>query len=413
MPKTVNVRRDIIKDWNKKFGLEEGEIRKVKTLEELKSSNLGIVVGEAVVNFTYSMQVGQNFVIKKGEKYIMSLNVFKQLWCDPKTHIQLLKPSDIKFKNIYKSYRGHDLTNKKVLFMRHGGIGDLLFINPFAIYLQKKYPSCKIAFCSGHKYRPMLENWDFISDIYSAPMKFSDFTKYDYHVIFEGTIERNEEAEHVNVYELFNNWLELDVPKEEMIPYQKSKNVMLTYCRDILHYNWNLKEKDFILLQTTASSPIRTPSLEIWTKIINKLTAKGHNIVLSDSKPKKEIVDKLIAMLDHKDKVFNFAEYSNAIDDGIAMIDLSKLVIAPDSSGTHIAASLNIPMVGIFGSFEGHVRLTTYKNADWIDAKRECTPCYKHGYMPCEFTSDGYHPLCFDNINENEVLEKVERLLEK
>jgi ADP-heptose:LPS heptosyltransferase len=411
MSKLVNPRKDVLKDWIRKFGLEEGEIKKVKDIEELKSSNLGIIVSEAVANFSYNLTSDETLMIKKGEKHLMSMSVFKQMWCDPKTTHQLLRPANVKFKNIYRPFRNQDLTNKSLLFMRHGGIGDLLFINPFVRFLKEKYPSCKISFCSGKKYMPMLENWmDIIDKTYTTPMKFKDFIMYDYHACFEGAIERNLEAEFVNVYELYNKYLEMDVPKEKLCPTQKPKEEMVEYCRGLLN-QWGVKEKEFIIVQTTASSPIRTPSLEIWTKILNKFLHKGYTLVLSDSKHKADKVDKLISMLDVKDKVFNFARVSNAIDDGIAMTYLAKLLIGPDSSGTHIAASFNVPMVGIFGSFLGHVRLTTYYKADWVDAKKECAPCFRHGYMPCQYTTDGYHPQCFENINPDEVLEKAERLL--
>ena len=56
------------------------------------------------------------------------------------------------------------------------------------------------------------------------------------------------------------------------------------------------------------------------------------------------------------------------------------MVVSTDSASLHIAASLDIPLFGIYGPFLGELRLTTYKNADWINAQKKCAPCFLHQY---------------------------------
>jgi hypothetical protein len=57
--------------------------------------------------------------------------------------------------------------------------------------------------------------------------------------------------------------------------------------------------------------------------------------------------------------------------------------------------------------------MKTYPNVDWVDAERSCAPCFLHGQDPCpQAGPDGYSP-CYDNINHDEVVERIGKLLKK
>jgi hypothetical protein len=71
-------------------------------------------------------------------------------------------------------------------------------------------------------------------------------------------------------------------------------------------------------------------------------------------------------------------------------------------------------MFGIYGPFPGFIRLKTYKNVDWVDAKMECAPCCLHGSELCPTAKKlikQYSP-CYDQIDQEEILMKVERLID-
>jgi ADP-heptose:LPS heptosyltransferase len=100
-------------------------------------------------------------------------------------------------------------------------------------------------------------------------------------------------------------------------------------------------------------------------------------------------------------------------------MNYSKLVIAPDSSFVHIAAGLSIPVIGLYAPFAAEVRMSTYPNCDWIQPKKDddriCSyggrRCFLHGNK-CPVNINLASP-CFYNIDFDEGLTKIQKLLEK
>jgi len=76
----------------------------------------------------------------------------------------------------------------------------------------------------------------------------------------------------------------------------------------------------------------------------------------------------------------------------------------------HIAQSLDVPAFGMYGPFPAFVRLKTYENVDWVEGKCPEGPCFLHGLKPCPRNVGGYGP-CYDTIDVDEVVKKVERLI--
>lgn len=407
--KYLEKNKPITKDALYKFGLKEDSATFKGTLEELRRSVPNIVVGVSVRDIKFTQNLFKQQHLVKGGRYVMSLGVFQQLW--KHDHIVNMKPSNIKFKNIYKPYFGQDLTDKTLLVTRTGGIGDLLFIQPNLIFLKQKYPTCRILFACGPQYQSMVNNWDCVDEVIDLPFPLETMIlESDYQAVFEGVIERCSEAHTKNAYNLFTEWLGTNLPDELLIPKQEAKSEKVEYCKQILN-QWGLKEKEFLLFQLRTSSPIRTPSPETWKQVIDHLIKNGYNIVITDGKHNSDIVEEFINTLDNPEKCFNFAKYSDSLDCSIGLTSLAKVCISADSALVHIAASLGVKSLGIYGPFPGKIRLTTYgKLADWIDCNVGCSPCFIHGHRPCKNSDNGGHGKCFRSLNVDEVLEKVKKL---
>ncbi|MCK5604572.1 glycosyltransferase family 9 protein [Candidatus Pacearchaeota archaeon] len=392
----------------KKMGISESAIVRVKQLEDLRGHVPYMVIAEAVKTANFQQDGFREQILKKKQKYVMNLGVYKQLWYDPYRHMKILKPAQNKFSRIYRPYEGQNLDGKTVLVTRTGGIGDLLFIQPNLVHLKEKYPTCKIWFACGPQYHPMVQTWDCIDRLLELPFTFQRLISANYHAIFEGVIERCEEAHKENAYHLFSRWLKLNLPDEKLIPHQVAKETLVETCKDYLH---NKGIDSFIILQMKASSPIRTPRPQFWKNLIEKIIEKGHTIIITDSPAMEEQIDDFITSEESwKGKVFNFAGTSKTLDWSIAMTSLAKCSVSTDSSLIHIAASLGIPAFGLYGPFPGKVRLTTYTNVDWIEPNLECSPCFLHGSSPCRQSIDG-HSTCYDKLNLDECVKKIEGLM--
>lgn len=400
----------------KKFGLTMENVKPVENLEALRKNPPNIVVTEAKRKFKFVQNFFKEQELQKKEKYVMGLGVFQQLqYMGGQSKQKLLIPSKIKFRNIYRPYQGQPLKDgESVLVFRTGGIGDLLFIQPNLRYLKEKYPNCIIRFACGPQYQPMVETWDCIDEMLDLPFTFNKLKQSTYHILFEGVIERCIQAHFDNAYNLFSRWIGLDLPDELLIPKQDAKKELVEYCKGQLN-EWGVSEKEFVLMQLRASSPIRTPRHEFWLKIINELNKRGYKVLLTDNPRQGEEIDKFIDMCENKSMVFNFCKHSKTIAHSIALTKLAMATIATDSAMNHIAASVDTPCFGIYGPFPGHIRLKTYPKASWVDASRHCGPCFIHGHTNCQYAVNGYSP-CYDELIEtpeklSDVIDKFEELI--
>jgi len=393
-----------------KLGIDANNFNIVDTLEELKTNPPNIIISKCIRSVRFIQNNFKEQELIKKNKYVMSVGVYIQLHYDTRSNIEILKPTNIKFKKLYRQYEGQNLDGKTLLVFRQGGIGDLLFIQPNLIYLKEKYPTCIIKFACGPQYQDMVKEWDCIDDVIDLPFNVTEMFRSDYQCFFEGVIERCKEAEKICSYNLFTKWMGLNLEDNLLIPKQKANEESTLKNKEILK-EFGIEEKDFIIVQMRASSPIRTPRPEVWIKLINMLTEKGHNILITDSPHNASTIDDFILKLKDKEKVKNFCQYSKTIADTISMVSLSKLSIATDSALSHISESLGIKNFAIMGPFPGRVRFSTYKCNDWIDCiKEECSPCFTHGMQPCKNSIKGY-PICYDNLDYDLCIEKIERLL--
>jgi len=394
------------------LGINENNIKIVDTVEDVQKNPPNMVVAECVRDISFIQNKFKLQKMKKKIQYCMGLGIYTQLKFDDERKLKILKPGKFKFKNVYRAYRGQNLNNKTLLVWRTGGIGDLLFINPILRYLKELYPTCKIKMACGPQYQPMVEQFKEVDQVLDLPFTANVLFDADYHAIFEGVIERTREAEKTNAYFLFSKALGLDIPAEKLYPIQEPKSNLVDESKATLN-EWKILEEKFVLLQPRASSPIRTPSYKIWEKIIEKIVNLGYKVVITDSPHQKEKLDQFVLGLRVKDDVFNYAGISKSLDYTIAMASLSEMVISTDSALIHIGASLGKKIFGIYGPFPANIRMSTYKNCDYVEpSSYSCQngPCFLHGHVPCRYAVNGISP-CYNDIDLNKCFEKIEKLL--
>lgn len=394
----------------KRFGLTEDSVKLVDKIEELRSNPPNIIIADCLKTAQFIQNKFKQQVIKKKGKYVMGLGVYEQLKYEPKLKSKILKPAAVKFKNIYNPYIGDDLEDETLIVWRTGGIGDLLFIQPNLNYLKEIYPTCEIILACGPQYQAMVEDWPAVDQLLDLPFPFSYLIRADYHAVFEGVIERCKEARDTNAYELFTRWLGLDLPKEKLLPVQPVKQDKVEECKKILE-EWNLEGLDFIIIQLRASSPVRSPRLGLWGDIINHITKNDHVVIITDAPHYAKEIDFLIEkFVKDKDLVFNFAHHSKSLDYTIALTSLAKMAVSTDTALMHLAAALDVKGFGLYGPFPGEIRLSTYPKSRWINAELHCAPCFLHGHKSCPNSAADGTPKCYEQINLDELTEKIEEL---
>jgi len=98
-----------------------------------------------------------------------------------------------------------------------------------------------------------------------------------------------------------------------------------------------------------------------------------------------------------------FAFCGFSLLDFAALCAKAEMMIGNESGPMHIAAAMNIPVVGLFGPGEPHTFSPFGKKATFIHHKLECNPC---GQVVC------VHPenTCMNRIIVDEIVDKIKRV---
>lgn len=403
----------ISQDLLKKLGVDLSNLRKVETLDEI-IKNPPLMVTAQVVHDLKMGTGAEPMHLKKGTSLVMPFSMFMSGKRTNDNRKLALKPYRHPFKTLFRRYHGQELHGKRLLITRGGGYGDLMFVQNIMKHIKRLYPTCQITAASYPRFVSIYADFpkDLITNI--LPVPFSTKFLYDnhYHLTFEGAIERCIEAQKINVYDLFSKVAGFDIDftddyyKLELYPNEKIME----------RFKHNLPD-NFIIAQMRASSPVRMLSDEKWARIIQRIIDLGKNVIFIDRPDLHQYYLSFIEKykLD-KNKVTSRCKECININCGIAIMSKSDGVIAIDSAFTHIGTALNKPVLGIYGSFKGWLRMKYYKNVDWVDAEDkvcEYQPCFFHHEekFKCPSLKCKKHPACLETINEDLVIEKFKKLM--
>lgn len=404
------------KKYLKKFKLDNNSFDIKDTLKEILNYPPAMVLAKAVENAQIQMN-GQKMVIVKGNVYCFTYTAFRSVR-KTKTNKIVFEPYKEPFSSKFNRYTGQDLTNKKLLIYRTGGLGDIIFTQSVVKQLKDKYPSCIITYSTIPSNLPILTMWDhkLIDRVTPMPFTLDIMEDHDYHLTFEGVIERCKEAEIINCYDLYNRTANLEFDPEKYNPVLKIDIQLKNLLRDKVLPNT-------VALQMRASSILRSLHKNTIKMIVDKLLDLGFNVGFLDSPPNSMTIDKMIKEfgfdMSKESRIQNFSPEQKTIAHGAAILDMCIGAITTDSAFSHISAGIGKPCVTIFGPFNGDLRTKYYKKADWIGPPNGWNKCGKH---PCHFHDDRItqcayiqhkmHPGCMTDVNVDDLISKFLKLIE-
>ncbi|MBI1922378.1 MAG: glycosyltransferase family 9 protein [Geobacter sp.] len=166
----------------------------------------------------------------------------------------------------------------------------------------------------------------------------------------------------------------------------------------------DLADKPFVVIFPGASIREKRWSIEKAQTLAQRIYKSGMPVVLLGGKECKNDVAKIFRGINGLDLTGKTSLMESA-----AILTKSALLVSGDSGLLHIAASLGVPTVSLFGSSnmkkwapKGHNHITISKSLP-------CAPCSKYGYTPkCPINAK-----CMSDIMVDEVFDAVLRLLEK
>lgn len=382
----------------------------VPSISELLKSTPASVNVKAELSFTQEVN-GHRFRVNKNDKLIMPINLYDSTKRARDTNQLVYSLEKKKFKDLFKRYQGQNLDNKKLLIWRGGGIGDILFSQPIVKYLKEKYPTCQITYATFPNNAALLTCWpkgllDYATII---PFTTEALTKHDYHLTFEGSIERCKEAEKLNCYDIFQKMAGVKFNPED---YPISLTPLPSI--DIAVKN-SLRDLKVVLLQTRASSKLRSLPLSLTEIIAKRLQDLGFFVGIQDSYENSDYVKHMILSMKsiNHARTLNLASISADVAHAVAIGNNVVGGITTDSAFSHILPALGKPVVTIFGPFKGELRMKYYKHADWVETEEgwnECGkhPCFLHEskVMECPFVKNMKTPGCLSAINIDDVISK-------
>ena len=341
---------------------------------------------------------------KQGHRYVMAEDAESQWRSIAAEHFGMSYPID----SVYRKYDGSDLTNKKLMAFRTGGIGDMFFLIPVLQHLKKRYPGCFLRIASGCK-QP-LENLPEIDELYGMPFDAALLEDMDYHLMFQGIIEgESEESKRVHAVDMFFKYFNIDsigFPDEEKRPKLFFTEAELAWNRKTIS-QMNISDSDYVIgIQLETSAPLRNyPKDKL--KIVIDILAKEPDvkIVLIGSQQQAPLAQFFKGGYHNVITACNFD-----VRQSIILANRYNILVSPDTFMIQTAGALEKPLVGLYGPFPSEVRMKYFKNAISLEPRVVCSPCYKHDFRAC---IKGHPSPCFSLIKTEDVLQAIDFLKKK
>jgi len=317
-------------------------------------------------------------------------------------------------------YNGEDLTDKILIVMRFGAIGDLIFIYPIVKYLKKKYKGLKIYLLCNKNHNILFENLGVYDGIFELPTEMNvleeKIGKHDillaYYVIFEGMMD-SQQAYAINAYDLHKQKFKIieDIPLElDVNPEWKNKEIM-ELPKDRLKIGINF----------SASSFIRSWKPQYIVEFVNNWKIPNTIFYFFDTPNNKELINQYMLQMNNSNmQMINLTEYSSDLMTSIKYIAGMDAFLNLDSGICHLTAVFRKPQVILYGAFHSELRSLYYNNVIAINAMPQCPyavtqykGCFNHA-PSCKLAKEynrKYAP-CMDLITPKFVLNVMYNMLE-
>ncbi len=176
--------------------------------------------------------------------------------------------------------------------------------------------------------------------------------------------------------------------------------------RDFLvnKFKLNLNKKIITLCPAAEYGPSKRWSAKNFANLAKLLQEQDYQIFIlggiKDTSIAKTILDNNTT---NNNNIIDFTG-KTTLADALDLMSLSKCVIANDSGLMHMASSLGVPTIVIYGSSSPKYTPPLNKNARIISKNLDCAPCFK---KTCKFN----HYNCLNLISVTSVILEINKLL--
>ena len=275
-----------------------------------------------------------------------------------------------------------DPTSKDILVMRAGGYGDQLFLTPSLRELKRREPDCRITQASlqSPAYNDALQGLPYIDSLIAYPFPAS-IIEGKRLIWLENSIEHNEDGHITHAVDQIARCVFGDVMA---LADQDRRMDYKMHPEEFAAANTCFPRIDRarIGIQAKASTPTRSYPPELLSAVMSELALKGYEVFMFGKPGELEVDMPEITDLTSFEPAPTFRG-------SCAVLSTCDVVLAPDSSLLHVAGALNIPTLGLYGSFPWKLRTAYAPSVQVLNGHGPCAPCSWSGGVAGLFPPHG------------------------
>lgn len=298
-----------------------------------------------------------------GRYYVDDLNAADIIRMSPRGSVKAWS-IDAKFKPFDEA---RDWNGKRILFIRPGGMGDLLFMTPSFREIKRRWPTAEIHVAAFGPYQSVLKTAQ-IEKIMSYPVDADEANGYDAVVPMENVIEGNPDAERDHAVDVIASWIGLSSLADKHCTYEFTQEET-----DWAAARYPRTEKRRIAIHLSASGKCRNYPASMNVEIIKHLHKQGHEVYMLGYP--REVTAPT------PDGIRNLTMENLSFRQSVAAMATCDVLVGPDSVMVHIAGAIGMKAVALYGPFPWKLRTAYAPSVSAIQGHSGCdkAPCFFHG----------------------------------
>lgn len=275
-------------------------------------------------------------------------------------------------------------TPLRILVVRPGGFGDLLFLTPVFRTLKAENPSLSISVACFPEYAQVLDNNPDVDELVQYPIPLRLVEKYDIIIPLENTVETERKIHAVDRFYQEFGLLGAAVPPaaKKCLYVRTEKEILGAASAFPPRYSADDQPAPRLGVQVVASAVCRTYSHDLLAQACEMLHRQGWEIFFFGEPRSLKIED--------QERIVNLSRYGLTFRQSAAILATCDVVLAPDSALAHLAGALDLPCVALYGPFPWQLRTSYHPKTIALSGdKMKCAPCFHQPKSNKHFPTKG------------------------
>lgn len=263
---------------------------------------------------------------------------------------------------------------KRILIIRAGGMGDLIFLTPALRALRQQFPQHEFTVCALSAYRPAICHPDLDAVQWlDYPPQLADVETYDLVVPLEETVERDEEHTAVDI---FARHLGLELAGAARVPMLRANTGALAAALEKFPRFPGMRRYGIAL---RANHACRTWPFNYIQQLASHILDRDPAGVIFLFGEKKDWPD--IENVGHQRLIW-LPDLDLSLTESLALLATMDAFVGPDSGLAHAAGALGLPTVTLFGPYRSQQRVDVFPTVRGINGHAPCAPCHHKARLP-------------------------------